>query len=60
MGLFRMGFLVNFLSDAVIIGFTSTAAIVIMMTQLKQLLGVKLSGGYSPLNNTVGDWPANR
>ena len=50
MGLFRMGFLVNFLSDAVINGFTSAAAIVIMVSQLKHLLGVKLSGGFSPLN----------
>jgi len=50
MGLFRMGFLVNFLSDAVINGFTSAAAIVIMVSQLKHLLGVKLSGGFTPLN----------
>ena len=39
MGLFRMGFLVNFLSDAVISGFTSAAAIVIMVSQLKHSNG---------------------
>jgi len=50
MGLFRMGFLVNFLSDAVINGFTSAAAIVIMLSQLKHLLGIKLMGGYSAFN----------
>ena len=43
MGLFRLGFLVNFLSHAVISGFTSAAAIVIGLSQLKHLLGVPLS-----------------
>ena len=35
----RMGFLVNFLSHPVIIGFTSAAAIIIMISQLKDILG---------------------
>ena len=43
MGLMRMGFLVNFLSHAVISGFTSAAAIVIGLSQLKHLLGVNLA-----------------
>ncbi len=43
MGLVKMGFLVNFLSHAVISGFTSAAAIVIGLSQLKHLLGVNLS-----------------
>lgn len=42
MGLFRLGFLINFLSHSVISGFTSAAAIVIGLSQLKQLLGIKL------------------
>ncbi len=39
LGVFRMGFLVNFLSKPVISGFTSAAAIIIAMSQLKHLLG---------------------
>lgn len=45
MGVFRLGFLVNFLSHAVISAFTSAAAIVIGLSQLKHLLGVKLEAG---------------
>lgn len=41
-GLLRLGFLVNFFSHAVIGGFTSAAAIVIALSQMKHLLGVKL------------------
>ncbi|NJN10477.1 MAG: solute carrier 26 family protein [Richelia sp. RM1_1_1] len=40
MGLVRLGFLVNFLSHAVISGFTSAAALIIGLSQLKHLLGV--------------------
>lgn len=42
MGVLRLGFIVNFLSHAVISGFTSAAAIIIGLSQLKHLLGVKL------------------
>lgn len=42
MGILRLGFLVNFLSHAVISGFASAAAIIIGLSQLKHLLGVKL------------------
>lgn len=42
MGLFRMGFLVNFLSHPVLSGFTSAAAIIIGTSQLKSLFGVPL------------------
>ncbi|MFN7249434.1 MAG: SulP family inorganic anion transporter [Anaerobacillus sp.] len=45
MGVFRLGFLVNFLSHAVISAFTSAAAIIIGLSQLKHLLGVNLEGG---------------
>lgn len=41
-GVLRLGFLVNFFSHAVISGFTSAAAIVIALSQMKHLLGVKL------------------
>jgi sulfate permease, SulP family len=43
LGLFRMGFLVNFLSKPVISGFTSAAALIIGLNQLKYLLGVDLA-----------------
>ncbi len=42
MGAFRLGFLVNFLSHPVISGFTSAAAIIIGLSQLKHLLGIQL------------------
>lgn len=44
MGMFRMGFLVNFLSHPVLSGFTSAAAIIIGASQLGNLLGLKLPG----------------
>jgi len=43
LGLFRMGFLVNFMSHPVISGFTSAAAIIIAASQLKHLLGIQIS-----------------
>ena len=42
MGLFRLGFLVNFLSHPVIAGFTSAAALIIGFSQLKHLLGISI------------------
>lgn len=42
MGVVRLGFLVNFLSHAVISGFTSAAALIIGFSQLKHLLGIKI------------------
>jgi len=42
-GLFRLGFLVNFLSKPVISGFTSAAALIIGLNQLKHLFGVNIS-----------------
>ena len=47
LGVFRLGFLVHFVSHAVISGFMSAAAIVIFLSQLKQLLGIKIAGGES-------------
>lgn len=44
-GLFKLGFLVNFLSRPVISGFTSAAALIIALSQLKNLLGVDLQKG---------------
>lgn len=42
LGLFKLGFLVNFLSHPVISGFTSAAALIIGISQLQHLIGVKL------------------
>lgn len=39
LGVFRLGFLVNFLSQPVLAGFTTAAAIVIAVSQLKDFLG---------------------
>lgn len=44
LGLLKMGFLVNFLSKPVISGFTSAAAIIIGLSQLKHVLGVTIVG----------------
>ncbi|OQD44020.1 sodium-independent anion transporter [Croceivirga radicis] len=48
MGFLKLGFLANFLSRPVVSGFTSAAAIVIGVSQLKHLFGVKVSS-----SNTV-------
>lgn len=42
LGLFRFGFVVNFLSHPVINGFTSAAAIIIGLSQVKHLFRIKL------------------
>lgn len=41
-GVFRLGFLVNFVSHSVIVGFTNAAAIIIMTTQVPAILGIKI------------------
>lgn len=43
LGVLKMGFLVNFLSKPVISGFTSGAAIIIGLSQLKHLLGIDIT-----------------
>lgn len=42
LGVFRLGFIVNFLSHPVISGFTSAAALIIGFSQLKHLLGIDI------------------
>lgn len=54
MALFRVGFLVNFISHPVLIGFTSAAAIVIGLSQFKHLLGVSIEGGEYPWQLILG------
>lgn len=43
MGFFKMGFLANFLSRPVVSGFTSAAALVIAIGQLKYLIGIQVN-----------------
>ena len=45
MGLARLGVLVNFISHAVVVGFTAGAAILIAMNQLKNFFGVDIPRG---------------
>ncbi len=54
MGLLRMGFLVNFLSEPVIKGFTAAAALIIVASQLKHVLGVDLANA-STLQGQLGE-----
>ena len=54
MGVFKLGFLVNFLSHPVIAGFTSAAALIIGFSQLKHLMGVDI-----PKSNYVHEIIAN-
>jgi SulP family sulfate permease len=42
LGLFRLGFLVNFVSRPVLVGFTNAAALVIALSQVKHLLGISI------------------
>ncbi len=48
MAIFRLGFLVNFISHPVLAGFTSAAAIVIGFSQVKHLLGISVETGHYP------------
>jgi SulP family sulfate permease len=48
MGLFRLGFLANFLSHPVISGFITASAVIISLSQLKHILGVLVSGHNLP------------
>jgi sulfate permease, SulP family len=46
MGVFKLGFLVNFLSHPVISGFTSAAAIIIGLSQFSHLMGISIKGSH--------------
>jgi sulfate permease, SulP family len=60
MGLIRLGFFVNFLSHSVIAGFSSAAAVIIAIGQLKSLLGLKFATPESFIElvkQTIGHLP---
>jgi len=44
MGIFRLGFLANFLSHPVIAGFITASGLIIAASQVKHILGIKASG----------------
>jgi sulfate permease, SulP family len=58
MGVFRLGFLVNFLSHPVISGFTSAAALIIGFSQLKHLLGFHIPRS-NHIHKIIGEAFAN-
>lgn len=43
MGIFRLGFFSSYLSDQLISGFTTGAAVHVFVAQLDKILGVKIS-----------------
>jgi SulP family sulfate permease len=45
MGILKLGSLVNYVSHAVIVGFTAGAGVIIALGQLNNLLGISLPGG---------------
>ncbi|MBK9385086.1 MAG: sulfate permease [Planctomycetes bacterium] len=53
MGLLRAGFLVNFLSHPVVLGYTSAAALVIAFSQAKHLLGLAFPRDVLPWETLV-------
>jgi SulP family sulfate permease len=50
MGVMRLGFLVNFLSYPVLVGFTAAAAVITALSQLNHLLGITSPGEFSITN----------
>lgn len=64
MGVLRLGLLMNFLSNPVVSGFTSAAALIIGFSQLKHLLGVPLPRSKNVLHviqsavEAMPDWNA--
>ena len=61
LGLMRFGFLVNFLSNPVISGYTSAAALIIIIGQLEGLVGTGVEGSHplaslAALLRSVADW----
>ncbi len=55
-GLARLGLLVNFVSHTVVIGFTAGAAILIVTSQMKNVLGIDIPKGHSFLHTWTEIW----
>lgn len=56
LGLCRAGFLINFVSHAVVSGFTAAGAILIGLSQLQHLLGINIAGGHSAVGLLLEAW----
>jgi sulfate permease, SulP family len=56
LGLLRMGFITNFISRPVLSGFVFASAIIIVISQVGNLLGVPASGSHSTINTVAGIW----
>ena len=56
MGLFRLGFVVNFLSHPVVSGFTSAAAIIIGFSQLQHVLGFSIPRSHHVHEIAIEAW----
>lgn len=54
LGLLKMGFFANFLSHPVIAGFTSAAAIIIGVSQLKDAFGIEIPRSHNILGTLTG------
>ena len=50
MGIMQVGFVVMYLSDTLVSGFTTAAAIHILVSQLKFVLGLQVAGLSGPLS----------
>lgn len=50
-GTLRLGYLANFLSHSVISGFTTGAAVIIGLSQLKYMFGIKVANSHTALQN---------
>lgn len=55
-GLARLGIIVNFVSHTVVVGFTAGAAILIVTSQMKNVLGIYVPKGESFLHTWVDLW----
>lgn len=56
MGLFRLGFFVNFLAQPVLSGFTSAVAIIIGLSQVKHLVGLPMPRSFGMLDTLAEVW----
>ena len=54
LGLVRGGFVSNLLSHPVVAGFITGSSILILISQLKHVLGVKAAGGHLPYESVIG------
>lgn len=53
LGSFKIGFITNFISHAVVSGFTSAGAVIICLSQIKYLLGIKIPGAHTAVQGAV-------